>query len=178
MTETRWARDAFDGRVLASELVEASHSIRTVALVVCAVSLQTLTTAQIKSLPTGVIKALSDDEAQCCKAVSGKFEKGCDQRFVANLHWRELQITPSRETGILVENRNAGFCGSAGCSLNLFVQRRNGKYVEVFDEVGSLERIQVLKTVTKGHYDLKKTWAHREGKTIYTWDGSAYTSAD
>jgi hypothetical protein len=40
--------------------------------------------------------------------------------------WRELLVAPRGLPAILVENRNAGFCGSAGCSLDLFIQQKMG----------------------------------------------------
>lgn len=131
--------------------------------------------AQSKELPPIVLKALDTDEAELCKRVSGEFEKSCHQTFIAHLRWRKLQLGPSGQAGILVENRNRGFCGSAGCALHLFAQQSEDSFDEVLDEVGALENMKPLKTVTKGYYDLRKTSSNRKTQTIYRWDGSIYS---
>jgi hypothetical protein len=132
--------------------------------------------AQPNSLAPGILQALRSDELQRCKQVSGKFEERCHRSFVANLRWRELRVTPSGKTGILIENRNQGFCGSAGCALHLFLRQSDGTFAEVLDEVGALGSIAVLKAVTKNSYDLQKISSDRRTRTIYRWDGSMYSA--
>jgi hypothetical protein len=146
-------------------------------LFVCACSLGGADGMRSHSLPPGVLKALAEDELQYCKQVSGGSENNCHPKFVANLRWRELKIAPSGRIAILVENRNQGFCGTAGCALHLFLRDPDGQYEMVLDEVGVLRSVQVLKRVTKGNYDILKTGTHREEKTIYRWDGSTYIAA-
>jgi len=144
-------------------------------LAVFACSLLSSAGAQSNTLAPGILKALRSDELQCCKQASGGFEESCHRTFVANLRWRELRVAPEK-TGIVVENRNQGFCGSAGCALHLLIQRSDGSFAEVLDEVGALGSLRSLKSITKGYYDLQKTSADHRTKTIYRWDGSGYVA--
>jgi hypothetical protein len=130
-----------------------------------------------KNIPSGVIKALSSDEKAYCDQFLGAYKKGCRQTFRANLSWRELMISPSGQTAILVKNGES--CGTAGCALSVFVEQPDGNFIQVLGaggEVGTLSSIKVLKTITKSHYDIQKTWHDRKTQTLYTWDGSRYTS--
>jgi hypothetical protein len=129
-------------------------------------------------LSPAIIKALSADEASYCDQFAGSFKKGCHQTFRKNLLWRRIAITLSGQTAILVESVNMGSCGSAGCSLKLFVQQRNGRFVQILGtqgDVGHLERIKVLTNVTNGHYDLQKTWADGNAQTTYQWHELRYS---
>jgi len=101
----------------------------------------------------------------------------CHQVFRKNLRWKELSITPKDDTVILVEISNMGFCGSAGCSLLLFVAEADKHFAQVLAEVGDIARIKVLTTLTNGHYDLRKTWAEGHTATVYKWDGKQYSPA-
>ena len=132
--------------------------------------------AQSDTLPLGILKALRSDELQCCKQGSEGFEESCHQHFIAHLRRRELRVAPPGKLAILIENRNQGFCGSAGCALHLFIRQSGGNFVEVLDEVGILKNVTTLKSVTKGYSDLQKTSADRRTKTIYRWDGSEYVA--
>jgi hypothetical protein len=88
-----------------------------------------------------------------------------------------LIISPSGQTAVLVKNGES--CGTAGCALLLFVQQKEGSFVQVLGtdgEAGTLSSVEVLKTITKGHYDIQKTWHDRETQTRYQWDGARYSS--
>ena len=130
-----------------------------------------------KLLSPGVLKALASDEKDYCDEFLGDFKKGCSQAFRAHLLSRELVITPSGQAAILVENRKS--CGSAGCSLSLFVQQPDEKFVQVLGragEVGTLGSVKVLKAVTNGHYNIQKTWHDGKTQTLYLWDGFRYSA--
>lgn len=132
-----------------------------------------------KSLPSGVLKALAADEAEYCDQFISDFKNDCEQTFRANLLWRELPLAPLGRTAILVENRNMGFCGSAGCALRLFIEQPDAQFAQTLGkdgEVGTLERIEVLKTIANGHYNLQKTWADGMTHTIYRWNGERYSA--
>ena len=132
-----------------------------------------------KPLPPGVLKALAGDEAEYCDKFEGDFKKGCEETFRINLMWRELRIAPQGLPAILVENRNVGFCGSAGCALSLFIAQPDAKFLQTFGkdgEVGDLDGVKTLKTITDGHYDIRKTWADGKTYTIYRWKGSRYSA--
>jgi hypothetical protein len=129
-------------------------------------------------LPPGVLRALGSAEKDYCDQFEEK--KGCHRTFLANLLWHELVITPSGQKAYLVENRNAGACGSAGCSLYLFVQQSGTKYVQVLGtdgEVGTLGSVRVLKQLTDGHYNIEKTWRNGKTFTLYCWDRQRYTAS-
>ena len=137
--------------------------------------------AESGTLPPGVVKALAKYEKEYCEEFLGEFRKGCHQKFRANLLWQPLVITQSGQTAFLVENRNSGFCGSAGCDLYLFAPQSRGKFVQILGtyadtETGTLESTAVLNVATKDHYNIQKTW--RDGKTctLYLWDGARYSS--
>jgi membrane peptidoglycan carboxypeptidase len=98
-----------------------------------------------KPLSPGVTKALAEDTAIYCDQFDDYFKKGCEETFLVNLLWRELSVTPEGLPAVLVENRNMGFCGSAGCSLSLFILRRDSQYVQALGtsgEVGNLDEVK------------------------------------
>jgi len=140
---------------------------------------RSLGNAEVKPLPSGVVKALAADTAIYCDEFDDSFKKGCEETFLVNLMWRELSVTPKGFPAVLVENRNMGFCGSAGCSISLFIQKPDSQFIQTFGadgEVGNLDRVKVLKTITEGHYDIQKTWADGKTHTIYRWSGSEYSA--
>jgi len=141
--------------------------------------LRSLGNTEANPLPIGVLKALSVAEADYCDEFEADFRKGCGETFRANLMWREFPVTPQGNTAVLVENRNTGFCGSAGCALCLFVAASDGQFVQVFGtngEVGTIDRIAVLKTATNGFYDIRKTWSDETTHEIFRWTGTTYSS--
>jgi len=134
-----------------------------------------------KKLPPGIVKALATDEKDYCDQFLGDYKKGCHQTFRENLLWHELNIAPKGRIAFLIENHNMGFCGSAGRSLYLFVQQTARKYVQALGkggDVGELDRVTILKTVTSGYYDIQKTWRDGKTRTIYRWDGQRYSAPE
>jgi hypothetical protein len=132
------------------------------------------------TVPTGVLRQFAAEEKEYCEDQYGdRFKKGCDKEFAAHLRWRELSITPSGESAILVENDNFGFCGSGGCALHLFVQQKNMKFTQVLGSeggLGTIERVTILKKLTNGHYDIRVTWSDAKTHSVYQWDGSQYST--
>jgi len=97
---------------------------------------------------------------------------------VANLRWRELSITPSGKSAILVENDNNGYCGSGGYQLYLFVHRTDKDFTQVLGSrggLGMLEKVRTSDKITKGHSDICVTWSSANGHSVYQWDGSEYS---
>lgn len=142
-------------------------------------STRPLGNTELIPLPSGVLRALAGDEAEYCDRFEGDFKKGCEETFQANLMWRELQVTPRGLPAILVEDRNTGFCGSAGCGLNLFIRQPDGQFAQVLGkdgDVGAVDRVTVVKTITDDHYNIQKTWADGKSHTIYRWRGSRYSA--
>lgn len=132
-----------------------------------------------QSMPQGVLKPLAADEKEYCDQFLEDFKKGCREKFRANLNWRELQITPSGKTAVLVENKNTGFCGSAGCSLTLFALQSDEKFVQILGthgEVGALANVKTLKTLTNGYFDLQKKWHDGKTQTTCQWNGSWFSA--
>jgi hypothetical protein len=151
-------------------------SVVMLALVSCGCLRLQANSTKSKSLPPGVLGALAADEKDYCDRFLGDFKKGCHRTFRAHLLWRQLVITPSGQPAILVENGES--CGSAGCTLSLFVQQSDTKFVQVLGtgvEVGTLRQIKILKTVTNGHYDIQKIWHDGKTHTVYSWDGTRYS---
>jgi Transglycosylase len=141
--------------------------------------MHSLGNTEANPLPVGVLKALSVDEAEYCDEFEADFRKGCAETFRTNLMWREFPVTPQGYTAVLIENRNTGFCGLAGCALCLFVAATDGQFVQVFGtncEVGSIDRIAVLKTATNGFYDIQKTWSDETTHEHFRWTGKKYSS--
>jgi hypothetical protein len=150
------------------------------ALVLCICTSLQGGNAKSKSLPLGVLRALAGDERDYCEQFLGDYRKGCHQKFRSNLLWLQLEVAPSEQVAILVENHNLGACGSAGCSLYLFVQQPDARFVQVLGldgETGTLEDIRVLKDITKGHYNIQKTWRDGKTQTLYRWDGLRYSAS-
>ncbi len=138
---------------------------------------RSLGNTEAKPLAGGVLKALAADEAEYCDEFEGDFRKGCQQTFRANLRWRELPIAPRKPPAILVEICNIGFCGSAGCSLTLFIEQPDSDFVQSLGtqgDVGDIDDVSVLRTTAAGHYDIQKTWADGKTHTIYRWRDSRY----
>jgi hypothetical protein len=161
---------------LVPKVLLVTVGVNVLALVTC-ISLQADGTKS-KSLPPGIVKALAFYEKEYCDQFLGSFKKGCKQSFQANLLWRELEISPRGRTALLVENHNMGACGSAGCSLFLFIQQQNAKFTQVLGtmgDVGVLDSVKTLKTVTASYYDIQKLWHDGKTETIYRWDGQRYT---
>ena len=152
-------------------------SVGLLAFVVLNCHLQQIYKVTTRNLPEGVFKRLAGDEKEYCERFLGDDRKGCHETFRANLRWREMQITPSGDVGILVEN--ATTCGTAGCALKLFVERSDGRFVQILatlGDVGSLGRTKVLKATTKGYFDLQLTLSDGETHTVYRWHGSNYVA--
>jgi hypothetical protein len=138
------------------------------------ISLQTENTKP-KSLPSGVLQALARDEKDYCDQFLGDFKKNCKQTFRANLMWREVELSPQGRAAFLIEIHSVGACGSAGCTLYVFVQQRNTEFVQVLGDVGDLDSVKILKSATGGYYDIQKTWRNGKTETVYKWDGKRYS---
>ena len=135
-------------------------------------------TARVERLPHALPKALAADEEDYCDQWSGSLRKGCRQKFRSNLLWHHVVITPAGDDAIVLESHNMGECGSAGCTIYVFVGQPNGEYAQglgTHGDVGALERITILRTLTKGHYDIQKTWADGHTKSRYRWNGARYS---
>ena len=134
------------------------------------------------NLPTGVLKQLTHERKEYCEDQYGdRFKKGCDKEFAGHFRWRELPITPSGESAILVENDNLGFCGSGGCALYLFVQQKNMAFTQVLGAtggLGTLKGVAVLTKITNGHYDIRVTWSDGKTHSLYQWDDWHYSTDD
>ncbi|HXN50878.1 MAG TPA: biosynthetic peptidoglycan transglycosylase [Candidatus Acidoferrum sp.] len=167
-------------QILETMAVRGKLNATEVARAVAApISTRSLGNTEVKSLPSGVLKALAASETEYCDEFEDDFKKGCEETFRTNLMWRELPVAPRGLPAILVENRNTGFCGSAGCALNLFIQQPDAQFAQTLGkdgEVGALDRVTVLKTITDGHYNIQKTWADEKTHTIYRWRGSRYSA--
>jgi hypothetical protein len=164
-------------KVIEFMIMAFCNGIATLVFVACSFLTPLADNAKPKILPSGVLHALAADQKEYCDQFLGEFKRGCGQKFQANLVWGELLIAPSGQTAILVESKNLGFCGTMGCSLYLFVGQPEGKFTQVLGmqgETGELDRIKVLKTITKDHFDIQKTWANGKNRTIYRWSGERY----
>jgi hypothetical protein len=136
-----------------------------------------------KNLPLGVFDALAKYEAAYdadhCAQYLRERKKQCHQTYRNNFKWQEIVITPSGQTAILVESDNMGFCGSAGCSLYLLIEKPDGNFVQVLGadgDTGTLGQIKVLKDATRGYYNVQKTWRDGKNRTLYLWDGLGYSA--
>jgi hypothetical protein len=102
----------------------------------------------------------------------------CDKDFMQAFHFRKVTLSKSGQVGFIVEFSGAGFCGSAGCAINVLKQI-GYKFERTFenDEVGSLDSFEFATTITNGFYDLTK---HGSDGTnyYYSWTGSNYEDVD
>ena len=129
-------------------------------------------------VPSGVLQALAGSQREHCASLANR--KGCAEDFKAHLAALEVRLSPTGKIGILVENRNVGFCGSAGCDLWLFIAVGGGStFKQVWGkdgEVGSIKQVKALESVTNGFYDLRKVWADGKTHTDYQWTGTQYAA--
>lgn len=167
-------------QILETMAVRGTLNASEVARAIAApISTRSLGNTELKPLPPRVLKALAANEAEYCDEFEGDFKKGCEETFRINLMWRELSVAPRGLPAVLVENRNTGFCGRAGCALSLFIQQPDAQFTQTLGKdggVGALDRVTVLKTITAGHYNIQKTWADGKTHTIYRWRGSRYSA--
>ncbi|HEY4838082.1 MAG TPA: hypothetical protein VIH72_05720 [Candidatus Acidoferrales bacterium] len=130
-----------------------------------------------KALPSGVLAALARDEKDYCDQFSGSFRNGCQRTFRESLSWREVVITPSGRKAVLVENGKV--CGSGGCTVYLFVEQPDAKFLQVLGtqgEVGEPDNVSILASVVKGYFNIQKTWRDGKTQTLYVWNGKRYAA--
>jgi hypothetical protein len=120
---------------------------------------------------SAIAVALKQDKKEFCQDSQSA---NCDKEFIQAFHFRKVTLSKSGQTGFIVEFSSAGFCGSAGCSINVLKQTGD-KIERTFenDEVGSLDSFEFATTITNGFYDLTK---HGKDGTdyYYAWTGSNY----
>jgi hypothetical protein len=130
--------------------------------------------AQPDPLPA-IAAALDYDKKGFCQYSQSA---NCDRDFMQAFHFRKVTLNKSGQVGFLVEFSGAGFCGSAGCAINVLKQT-GGKFERTLaiDEVGSLDSFEFATTITNGFYDLRK---HGSDDTdyYYSWTGSHYEDVE
>ncbi len=152
------------------------YQLGSIALAVLNYAFAQTTPVTSANFPQGLLKApeLVNEEKGYCEET--KIRSDCHKDFWAHLVWRELRITPSGTVAFLVEDKNEFYCGSAGCSLYLFLKRPDGSFAQILGDgdIGGLNQVKVLKSIKNNYYDLQKT--ERDGKTqeIYRWKDSSY----
>jgi hypothetical protein len=127
------------------------------------------------ALLRAIAVALDHDKKEFCRDFRSA---ECDNDFRQAFDFRKVTLTKSGQAGFIVEFSGAGFCGSAGCAIN--VLKQTGDKVErTFenDEVGSLDSFEFATTITNGFYDLTKHGS--DGMDYhYSWTGSNYEDAE
>jgi len=122
-----------------------------------------------------IAAALDNDKKDFCEYSQST---NCDRDFTQAFHFRKVTLSESGQVGFIVEFSGAGFCGSAGCSINVLKQTGD-KIERTFenDEIGSLDSFEFATTITNGFYDLTK---HGSDGTdyYYSWTGSNYEDVD
>ena len=115
--------------------------------------------------------ALNQNKKEFCQASQSA---NCDKEFIQAFHFRKVTLSKNGQAGFIVEFSSAGFCGSAGCAINVLKQtgHRIEKTFET-DEVGSLDSFEFAKTITNGFYDLTKHGSDGEDY-YYAWTGLNY----
>ena len=122
-----------------------------------------------------IAAALDRDKKEFCQDSQSA---NCDKDFVKAFDFRKVTLSKSGQVGFIVEFSGAGFCGSAGCAINVLKQAGD-KFERTIenDEVGSLDSFEFATTTTNGFYDLKK---HGKDGTdyYYSWTGSNYEDVE
>jgi hypothetical protein len=122
-----------------------------------------------------IVAALDYDKKEFCQYSQSA---NCEKDFIQAFHFRKVTLSKSGQVGFIVEFSGEGFCGSAGCAINVLKQT-GGKFEKTFeiDEVGSLDSFEFAKTITNGFYDLTK---HGGDGTDYnySWTGSNYEDVE
>jgi hypothetical protein len=120
---------------------------------------------------SAIAVALNHDKKELCQDSQSA---NCDKEFLQAFHFRKVTMSRNGQVGFIVEFSGTGFCGSAGCSINVLKQTGD-KIERTFenDEVGSLDSFEFATTITNGFYDLTK---HGSDGTDYhyAWTGSNY----
>jgi hypothetical protein len=140
-----------------------------------AAPVQEITERAKPDLRPAIAAALDHDKKEFCQE---SHSANCDKDFMQAFHFRKVTLSKSGQVGFIVEFSGAGFCGSAGCSMN--VLKQNGDKFERTlenDEVGSLDSFEFATTTTNGFYDLTK---HGKDGTDYdySWTGSNYEDVE
>ena len=122
-----------------------------------------------------IVAALDYDKKEFCQYSQSA---NCEKDFIQAFHFRKVTLSKSGQVGFIAEFSGEGFCGSAGCAINVLKQT-GGKFEKTFeiDEVGSLDSFEFAKTITNGFYDLTK---HGGDGTDYnySWTGSNYEDVE
>jgi hypothetical protein len=120
---------------------------------------------------SAIAVALNQNKKEFCQDSQSA---NCDKEFIQAFHFRKVTLSKSGQAGFIVEFSSAGFCGSAGCAINV-LKTTGDKIERTFetDEVGSLDSFEFATTITNGFYDLTK---HGKNGTDYryAWTGSNY----
>jgi hypothetical protein len=136
---------------------------------------QEITERANPDLLPAIAAALDHDKVEFCQDFQ---PVNCDKEFIQAFHFRKVTLSKSGQVGFIVEFSGAGFCGSAGCAMNVLKQTGE-KFEATFedDEVGSLDSFEFATTTTNGFYDLTK---HGSDGTDYhyTWTGSNYEDVE
>lgn len=122
-----------------------------------------------------IAAALDHDKKEFCRYSQSA---NCDSDFIRAFDFRKVTLSKSGQVGFIVEFSGAGFCGSAGCTINV-LRRTGDKFERTFenDEVGSLDSFEFATTITNGFYDLTKHG--RDGTDYYySWTGSNYEDVE
>jgi hypothetical protein len=123
----------------------------------------------------GIAAALDRDKKEFCRYSQSA---NCDEDFLLAFDYRMVTLSKGGQVGFIVEFSGAGFCGSAGCAINVLKQSGD-KFESTLenDEVGSLDSFELATTITNGFYDLKK---HGSDGTdyYYSWTGSGYEDVE
>ena len=118
-----------------------------------------------------IAAAWDDDKEEFCQYSQSA---NCDKDFIQAFHYRKVTLSKGGQVGFIVEFSGAGFCGSAGCAINVLKQTGD-KIERTFenDEVGSLDSFEFATTMTNGLYDLTKYGS--DGTDYhYSWTGSNF----
>jgi hypothetical protein len=140
-----------------------------------AAPVQEITERAKPDLLPAIAAALDHDKVEFCQDSQ---PVNCDEDFIQAFHFRKVTLSKSGQVGFIVEFSGVGFCGSAGCAMN--VLRQTGDKFEATledDEVGSLDSFEFATTTTNGFYDLMKHGS--DGMDYYyAWTGSNYEDVE
>lgn len=155
------------------------HLARLILVLIASLEAPTILGDQLRSsneqdvqLRMNIEAVLKAEEDMFCSDIQAQ---DCGEQFKRGIKYRSAQLSPGGKSGLFVELHLKGFCGSGGCSLYVLRSEDNG-YKIVLQSVGTLEDLKLLKTTTKGYFDLRQRgfYNDQQRNREYVWTGSSY----
>jgi hypothetical protein len=148
-------------RLACKRWAEAKPALYLAAALVCAAAAPPDATITLTTQPGSAL------EATAMKLVAGDLkESRKDGDPPLMLVGSARLATHPAPAALFVQVQSASFCGSAGCSTSVYVQRR-GRWIKVMDSISG-----PIQLSPRSHHGMHDLLVH--GRDRWVWTGSAY----